>query len=891
MPPVSAVVTPKSTLSAPSSTERASIAGTVSDDAHEPIPHARVCVRTESPELPRAETRAPHCTNADAHGAYAIGELFAAEYDVSALAEHHRPGHVDHFALHAGEQRAGVDLVLRAGGVEITGTVSDLSGGPIAHADVAACPTTTYASSATVETDDAGAFRLWVAPGSIGVSAEAEGYAADIAWGTAPGTFELVLTPESTLAGTVVDARTHEPVAGATVTLSREGGRIGGGGNDITDEHGGFRFDRLGPDRYSEHAIATRGFGRSDGSVAVGLGQHVDGGVVELQPAARVAGTVLIAGTPDKPCPKPSLDLWADDEEASRTAHADVDGSVRADGVVAGSYRVVVGCDGYVLAGTAPTLEVGDRDITGLTWRMVREPASATIRGHVRTRAGVAVAGAIVSSYGRHATSSADGSYELRALDAGAQRIEVQSEDGIAPERGWELEVTVGAVVVQELTLDPGGSIAGTVVDSDGKPAARVSVTIMYPNYLRADSGADGTFRFTNLRPGMYTVDAVQADGQITSEHVTVRASQTSNVKLVIAVAPGSISGLVVDAAGSPFGDAFVVAAHEIEGYANTRPWSPNHGSQVLAGIDGTFTIAHLVPGSYTLRAYRTGGGETILEHVLVGSHVRLQITPTGSIAGTVHAPTGAAIDVTVRVAGTHSGFSQAERFYRTEGRYHLDDLPAGEYRITASVAGIEGQSDVTLAEGAHLTRVDVAIEGITLVGRLVDLDSKQPVAGVEVRASLVGGWATHTAQTDRDGRFTIADAPRGPLLLRLGVGPDAAYQEDYFERAVTGSGTVDLGDLTVIKVRVKRGDPVGFLGIQFADHSMRVARIAAGSPAAKTELAVGDVITAINGTGVTAIEGGVAQALLAAPPGTTFQLGLARATTITLVTAIAEPQ
>lgn len=177
------------------------------------------------------------------------------------------------------------------------------------------------------------------------------------------------------------------------------------------------------------------------------------------------------------------------------------------------------------------------------------------------------------------------------------------------------------------------------MTDSDGKPAARVKVMIMYPQHLTALSADDGSFRFDNVKPGPCTVDATDPDGRFNGERVIVRASQTTTVKLVIATAPGRISGVVVDAGGKPLGDAFVVAAREGDGRVDTRPWL-NDGSQVLAGVDGTFTITRLVAGSYTLRAYRTGGGEATIEHVPVGGRVRIQIKPTGSIAGTVRTPT-----------------------------------------------------------------------------------------------------------------------------------------------------------------------------------------------------------------------------------------------------------
>lgn len=871
---------------------RASVSGTVSD-AKGPIPKARVCARAGSAELPHSITRTPQCTNTDARGAFAIGDLHPATYSVSAVADHHLPGHLDSFVLRASEQRAGIDLILQAGGIEIVGTVSDLSGGTIAHAAVATYPVTTYKTSATVETDAAGAFRMWVAPGNIGVSADADGYTDSTVWGVAPGVFEIALTPESVISGTVIDARTRVALPSAKVILLRSSdkdhGVIGLDVEGITDEQGRFRFDRLFPDRYSIRAIAARGFGLSDGSIAVGLGQQVDDVVVEAHPAVQVEGVVRIVGTPDTPCPTPEMYLLGDSAEDGRTAHANTDGSVRADGVLPGSYQVRVDCEGHVLAADPPKLEVGDQDITGLTWRMIRKPPRATIRGHLRTGSGAMVSGASVAVASRSTTTKSDGSYELGDLDAGTHYIGVETDAGIAPKQPWKVDVAVGATVVQDLTLDPGGAIVGTVIDSDGKPAARVNVTIMYPRYLTTTSGDDGSFRFDNVDPGRCTVDATEPDGRFKGERVTVRANQTTTVKLVIAAAPGKISGVVVDAGGKPLGDAFVVAAREIDGRVDTRPWLDD-GSQVLAGVDGTFTVTRLVAGSYMLRAYRTGGGEATIEHVPVGGRVRIQIKPTGSIAGTVRTLTGAPMDITVSATDTSNGFSQRERFYRTGGRYHLDDLPAGEYRITVSADEGEIQTAATLVEGARLTGVDITINAaVTLVGRVVDLESREPVPDLDVNASLQGLGRWHVGHTAADGRFKIS-VPRGQLDLHLVGTKDSGYEVVRLERSADTNGEVDLGDLVIAKARVKRDDPVGLHGLRLdTRRSLRVVGIVADSPAASTEIVIGDVVTAINGTDVTGIEGSAAMPLLQAPPGTRFRLGLARGVTVTLVSVARE--
>ena len=253
----------------PHAAPRASIAGTVTDERGTAIAHARVCVDATSPDLPADDVRDPTCVATDDRGGYAFDGLLAARYEVTAMARTYRPA-VYHpaFALAAGQHKTGIDLVLRAGGVEITGTVSDVGGGPIARAHVRA--TLGRAWGVAVETDDQGTFSLWTDPGDTTVQGNADGYSPDTEPVRAPGTVALFLTPESSLSGTVVDAATREPVAGARVELEP-------GLDDLSDAQGHFRIGRLSPGRYLATARTAHGYGQADGSTLVGLGHQVEG--------------------------------------------------------------------------------------------------------------------------------------------------------------------------------------------------------------------------------------------------------------------------------------------------------------------------------------------------------------------------------------------------------------------------------------------------------------------------------------------------------------------------------------------------------------------------------------------------------------------------------------
>ncbi|HWO19602.1 MAG TPA: carboxypeptidase regulatory-like domain-containing protein [Kofleriaceae bacterium] len=936
----------------PAKLVRGSIAGTVTDEAKAPVPKARVCAGGVSSELPDELLRDPSCVTADEQGRYRIPNLLPARYTASASAKPFRPG-AHHpggdrrkaaFPLAAGEHRTGIDITLRKGGVEITGTVADLTGGPIAGAKVWASASFGRRARAAVhgEADEQGKFSLWVEPGIVSISASAEGYTEAEEWGRAPGTFELLLTPESSLAGTVVDAETSAPVAGARVSLSTTNDWLWDDEQDgaQTDEQGRFRISRVAPGRHVVIARSERGYGRTEGSTLVGLGQHVDGVTVKLFPAARVEGKIVIATT-QAACEDGSASL-SDPAKPGRavTTRRGEDGMVWANGVRPGTYDVTVRCDGYRERERYEPVAVAGKDVTGLVWEV--EPG-ATVRGRVLTKSGEPVDGAWVSarkvggasrekrSFDSD-TSEAEGRYEIVGLRPGSYELEVDSPRGVTPEGSFKVDIAAGATVERDLVLEDGGTIRGTIVDAEGRPVAAVEASARAasgqftwnPGGLPKSDPA-GAFVIEGVRPGDYRVVAQRSlfdplrrpgttDDTRQGERVTVRAGQTSVVRLVIEAPAGAIRGTVVDAAGRPVGDAFVSAARESDAagarassVASTR-WSWDE-KPALTGVDGAFTVGKLTPGKYTLRAYRKGGGEAVAEHVAVGETARLQITTTGSIEGTVRrAGQGPPEELTVTVREPKTAFTRREQLYRTAGRYAVRDLPKGHFLIQVEAEGGQKQVEVDLAEGEAKTGVDVELEGlIDVTGRVVEHGTGKPAPGLTMSAQLAKGGAgamimrpgTGADQehvTDESGRFKIKRAPAGAIVLR-GFPKDFANSDYGFLQTVrtVDAQHPDVGDITVIKRRIKRNEPAGELGVNFAQQppdtppdqrEFKVSYIDPAGPAAKTELKVGDLLVSVDGVDVTGANASNAWMLMRAPPGTKLVLGLKRGAQVTIVLA-----
>jgi protocatechuate 3,4-dioxygenase beta subunit len=923
----------------PTKLPRGSISGMIHDEAGAPIARANVCANATDQRL-SAPLRALRCAATDERGRYKIAELVAASYAVHVSARQFRPvpyypmPGTDHhrFPLAPGEDKTGVDIEMKRGGAEISGTVSDASGGPVAHAQVELSRQGPSHFVATTDTDEQGRFSGWVERGPMTLEARADGYAPSEQEGRAPGRYEIVLTPASSIAGRVVDAATGEPVAGAHVELVTERyGRFPA--SDSTDAQGAFRVEQLLPGRYTAAATTDGGYGRSEGSFLVGLGQQLEGTVVRLFPARRVTGKVVIAGTGGR-CPEGSVTLREVGHPDDEVEATERDGWWVADSVRPGTYQPSVFCTGYAQRAPYAQIVVGNEDVTGLQWEV--DPG-ARIRGKVVSRSGEALDGVeiLVHPVGGDGMSTAaahsrrDGRYEASGLKPGTYRLSVQSDRGSEPPEAYSVTVAEGATVERDLVLDDTGTLTGTVVDSAGGPVPDVrvfasgSAQSMFSKDARSD--LDGAFTLDGMPPGTYRISSPRDLGVHVralrpgenlgrDQLATVEARQTANVRVVMEATTGMIQGTVVDAAGAPVSDAYVACARELDGpggasseVARTREdWSGRNKS-VLTATDGHFQLTRLAIGSYTVRAYRKGGGEAIAEHVAVGSTPRLQIASTGSIAGTARRKAGAPppyLRISLRDAKTH--YTRSEDFYMSAGHFVVRELPAGHFVLEASADDSRASTTLDLGPGENKAGADLELAAlVVLTGRIVEHGTSKPVPGMRVFAAPVRSSAEFVSiegenpesVTDDAGRFTVRRAPVGEVWIRayathMESGDSRRLDE---VRQVSGTGTIELGDFRLVSPRIKRGEPIGVLGLQFESQpadvpldqrGFKIRSIDPAGPAANTALQVGDVITTCDGVDVTGVRSLTWWALTQAPPGTKLTLGTQRGVTATVVLA-----
>jgi protocatechuate 3,4-dioxygenase beta subunit len=926
---------------------RGAIAGTVRDPKGAAVAGAEVCAYASSPELSDDDTRDARCATSRADGRYRVASLLPASYEVHAGAPRFLPGRyrdrerrTSSLRLSAGQERGGIDIVLRPGGVELTGAVKDIGGGPVDGAWVRAGPETWGdVALAHARSGADGSFRMWVAPGGVHLIATADGYAEGNQSATVPGQrVEILLTPESVLAGRVVLAGSGAPVAGARVATGgpgsfgamQEDSSPGAHGSAVTDEAGRFRLARLPPGRYKPVASTPDGHGEARESVLLGLGQTVDGALIELHPAALVVGRVLVAGN-RVPCREGWVSLH--DAKADRGAGGSVeDGRVEIKAVMPGSYEVEVGCGGFRAEDEYPALVIAAGTAPPEQEWTVR--AGGRIRGAVRSADGEPVARAWISARldspeprkswrgGDGAATEEDGSFLIDGLRAGTYEVRVDVADLPVPEAPQRVAVAEGGEAAVELRLEEGGGVVGDVVDDAGRPVPRV--TVLAQGRARwsfgndsAQTRDDGSFSLDGLRPGAYRLVAMRAgvfgwgagmrapgkgDDDQSGQEVRVVAGETAHVRLVVESQSGAIRGRVADPQGSPITDAYVDAERESESAAaaagsarRSMHWAWSR-TPVLTDTDGKFALEKLSPGRYTVRAFRRSGGEALAEGVAVGASVTLTIRRTGSIAGKVSIAGGGAPETaTVVVHDKQTGFTRSESFFRTGGAFVMRDLPAGAFEVSVEAAEGTGQTRAQLAEGQNRTGLSVELSArATLTGRVISLEDGKPLPGFMVRVQPVGGsrfsismGSTAEELSDAAGRFRAENAPAGQVEVLLFPSDFRASDHGFGRRSAVleGGRTTDIGDVHVPRRRLKLDESPGDLGFTLKENPidtepgsevLAVAVVRKDGPAASAGLQVGDVIVSIDGHDVRA-EPSLYWSLSKVSPGTTVALGLQR--------------
>ncbi|MBI3820650.1 MAG: carboxypeptidase regulatory-like domain-containing protein [Planctomycetes bacterium] len=394
---------------------------------------------------------------------------------------------------------------------------------------------------------------------------------------------------------------------------------------------------------------------------------------------------------------------------------------------------------------------------------------------------------------GRDLTADAGGHVLVRGVPRAGGALRATAP-GCAPAELKLSGIRAGATTKLNLTLPAGEFARGSVVNEKGAPLAGAFVNCspergQYSdlNYGSAVSDAEGNFTFEGLLKGHHWV-AASMDGLIQLDGpkeftIPVEVGQPG-MKFVLG--PGtSLEGKVVDENGRGISDAVLRAASDYENLRKDpeKKKIPNTARDGATNSDGSFKLAGLGDGIFTITATVDGRGTVTLDNIEKNSAGLLITVPPGvAIFGTVaNARTGAP------VAGAYVSIADRRRKYTLSGEsspnaaktdergnYELRPVQPGKYDINAVASGYlqKSENGALVNEGGKkqtiLFQLDTAA---TVHGTVSELGTGSPVAGAIVSISSLGDKGLEEMKY-RGEYFDI-----GMQKNRAVTGPDGKYE------------------------------------------------------------------------------------------------------------------
>jgi hypothetical protein len=264
--------------------------------------------------------------------------------------------------------------------------------------------------------------------------------------------------------------------------------------------------------------------------------------------------------------------------------------------------------------------------ITGADIRMIRGEAFP-VRLSVVDQTGLSLASltlTTVSASGFSMTYTAlgpKGEFELGPMPRGRLTLRVGGYNTQGPALWTRYTVDVnGPVNGAELALKPGFTVQGrlTVAGAPIPKGLKFSLTMPdLPQEARstakpAEPAADGSFAFTNVSAGRYSLDiagmpkgfylkSVRLGAQNGMEdELDLTQAPEQPIEIVLSASPGAMEGLVKGANGAPASGVTVVLVPQ----SAKRRERPDWYRTAATGAGGQFAMADVRPGDYQLFAW-----------------------------------------------------------------------------------------------------------------------------------------------------------------------------------------------------------------------------------------------------------------------------------------------
>jgi carboxypeptidase family protein len=487
------------------------------------------------------------------------------------------------------------------------------------------------------------------------------------------------------------------------------------------------------------------------------------------------------------------------------------------DDVPPDTWQVVVATHGYQQFNAGELSIVAGKTTREIVMRLLRGYA---VRGRVFEKStGAGIVDAWVSFReatewrgagrdGPYTKSKEDGSFVLEGVPGGDIVLTVGAQ-----EHAYRMvEIVVGEKTPpQEIALSSGGTIAGTVTTTTGAPV-KGEILLSGPDIGYFDKTDEaGRFAFKHMRAANYSLRANTVAGSASQDIVLGPDERKEDIVLVVG-GGRSVRGALRGLRPEQFSQAFV----------SLRPKSGSAYFSTRVDEQGGYVMNGVPPGGAQLSVHAgtpNGGDRQLNKSVNVPADrdivVDIVFPPGARLSGRVTQGGKAAPDKNVWMGPAESESGTLYRARTSEdGRYEIEGLPPGDYRIRADED--VGRS-ITIAGDAVLN-IDIPL--VQLAGRVVEYGGDVPIVAADV---YIRGSETATARvraykaTDHFGHFNLTGIEPGEILLTVYKTGYELYREKIAYASPITNKAIALRNDSGVEVRVHRssksGEPVrGFM-------------------------------------------------------------------------------
>ncbi|HYG24635.1 MAG TPA: Ig-like domain-containing protein [Verrucomicrobiae bacterium] len=498
-------------------------------------------------------------------------------------------------------------------------------------------------------------------------------------------------------------------------------------------------------------------------NVAAGITNQVE--VHLLTKNSAVAVTVLRGNGLPAPGAQVDLEHGSYPREGRVTLFADANGKVTFTGLWEGRYAISAN---YIEGSTRVSARGGltlAANETGAI--MLRVGATGTITGRfVKLDQVTAVEGAQVTigNLG-FASTDAEGRFEFHGVPFGAYQLVTSDPVTGAFARGSATIAFADQVVDVLIVESPRGEISGYVIDSYGAShVAGATVRAEFSDGLTPSrtvtTGPDGRFVFPGSPVGNFTLHARDLPVSQGGRNTSGSANGSLGASTLVAS---------VNVQLQPLGTLPVNVVRE-DGVTPAQNVTVTLGSlQQDTDANGSVRFDNLRLGNHVITAVSRTGGElrnavrlgVSLARTGTNPAVTLRLPGVGSVNGVVLASDGvtpvpgAEVIISFQT-GVFSGTKVTAVSAAGTGRFAFDDVPAGEYRISAASVSLAGSVMGSITNHGQIDEVSLRLgaSGI-IVGRLLRADGLTPVSNVDV-------LVTYQSQSVNPGRAFVRSLPNG---------------------------------------------------------------------------------------------------------------------------------